>query len=96
MDHQPLDAIGILEGTDKSSLGHDYLRHYERIFAGLRNDPIQLLEFGIAGGASLGTWSRFFAQATIVGVDINEFLPCFGGTSGQGGDWLAGRSRISC
>ena len=72
MDHQPLDAIGILEGTDKSSLGHDYLRHYERIFAGLRNDPIQLLEFGIAGGASLGTWSRFFAQATIVGVDINE------------------------
>lgn len=25
-----LDAIGILEGTDKSSIGHGYLRHYDR------------------------------------------------------------------
>ena len=32
MDDQPLDTIGILEGTDKTSLGHDYLRHYQRIF----------------------------------------------------------------
>jgi hypothetical protein len=26
-----LDAYGILNGTDKSSLNHDYLRHYDML-----------------------------------------------------------------
>src|ERR1700689_2317154 len=79
MADQPLDTIGILEGTDKTSLGHDYLRHYQRIFADIRNDPVQLLEIGIAGGASLRTWARFFPRATIVGVDIDAACRRFAG-----------------
>ena len=67
-----LDELGILEGTDKSSLCHDYLRQYERVFAGLRHEPLTLLEIGVAHGASLRMWSRYFDRATIVGIDIKE------------------------
>jgi tetratricopeptide (TPR) repeat protein len=79
MDEQSLDSIGILEGTDKTCLEQDYLRHYERVLGGFRNEPIQLLEIGIAGGASLRTWTRFFPKATIIGVDINESCRAFAG-----------------
>lgn len=72
-DHQSLDAIGILEGNlDKTSMYRDYLRHYERHFAAIRNDPIQLLEIGVAGGTSLRTWARYFPKASITGVDSDE------------------------
>ena len=64
-----LDAIGILEGTNKSSLLVDYLRHYERIFNPFRRSEFTLIEIGIDQGASLRMWSRFFPKATIVGVD---------------------------
>jgi len=73
-----LDTIGLLEGTtDKTSLVQDYLRHYERIFSEIRNDPIQLLEIGISTGTSLKTWARFFPHATIIGVDDNEACRSF-------------------
>lgn len=55
---ESLDAIGILEGTDKSSIGHGYLRHYDRILRHLRHEPITLLEIGIFRRASLRVWSR--------------------------------------
>jgi len=67
---ESLDAIGILEGTDKSSIGHGYLRHYDRILRHLRHEPITLLEIGVFRGASLRVWSRYFDRAKIVGVDI--------------------------
>ncbi|MGA3401177.1 MAG: class I SAM-dependent methyltransferase [Acetobacteraceae bacterium] len=67
---ESLDAIGIVEGTDKSSIGHGYLRHYDRILRHLRNEPITLMEIGIFRGASLRAWSRYFDRAKIVGVDI--------------------------
>jgi tetratricopeptide (TPR) repeat protein len=69
MDVETLDAIGILEGTNKSSFEQDYLRHYERLFRGLRENDFQLIEIGVAEGGSLRTWERFFPNATIVGVD---------------------------
>jgi tetratricopeptide (TPR) repeat protein len=65
-----LDAYGILNGTDKSSLNHDFLRHYERILAPFRYEPITLLEIGIFHGASLRMWSDYLEKALIVGVDI--------------------------
>jgi tetratricopeptide (TPR) repeat protein len=72
MNDESLDAIGMLEGTDKTALVQDYLRHYQRIFAAIRHEPITLLEIGVAGGASLRTWARFFPRASIVGADIDE------------------------
>ena len=72
-DDQSLDTLGILEGNlDKTSMYRDYLRHYQRHFADIRDDPIQLLEIGIAGGTSLKTWARYFPNASITGVDTDE------------------------
>lgn len=77
MKQQSLDYIGLIEGTDKTSLANDYLRHYERILGFFRNDPIQLLEVGVAEGASLRTWEKFFSRATIIGVDNNPACRVF-------------------
>ncbi len=71
MKEPSLDLAGIAEGTDKNSLQHDYLRHYERIFGPWRDEPIDLLEIGVASGASVRTWRRWFTRARIIGVDIN-------------------------
>jgi len=65
-----LDEFGILRGTDKSSLNHDYLRHYERILGHLRHEPITLLEIGVFRGGSLRMWEDYMTAARIVGVDI--------------------------
>ena len=66
-----LDLIGVSEGTDKNSLQHDYLRHYQRMFAPLQHAAIDLLEIGVAGGASARMWRRWFTRARVIGVDIN-------------------------
>lgn len=67
-----LDEIGISTGTDKCSLKHDYLRHYEAAFAPYRGQRINFLEIGILGGSSLRMWEKFFSRARIVGIDINK------------------------
>ena len=71
MDGLSLDAIGLAQGTDKASAHHDYLRVYERFFHPLRNRPLNILEIGVLGGASLRTWEAYFPHARIVGADIN-------------------------
>jgi tetratricopeptide (TPR) repeat protein len=67
-----LDAIGISEGTDKSSTFQDYLRHYEERFRSFRDEAINILEIGVLGGNSLRMWKKFFPRATLVGVDIMD------------------------
>lgn len=69
--HLTLDEIGILEGTDKSSLMNDYLSFYDSAFSAYRHQPINVLEIGLAAGASLRTWRRYFTQAVLVGIDID-------------------------
>jgi hypothetical protein len=66
-----LDSLGILANTDKSSLGWDYLRHYERQFAALRHETFNLLEIGVWHGDSLRLWEKYFPKATVVGIDID-------------------------
>ena len=65
-----LDALGVIGGTDKSSVAHDYLRHYDRIFAQYRDEPINLIEIGVSRGASLHLWQEYFRAATVIGIDI--------------------------
>jgi tetratricopeptide repeat protein len=74
-----LDDIGIVCGTDKSSLGQGYLPHYERLFGHWRGDAFNLIEVGVAGGASLKTWAEYFPNATIVGIDIAPGAEKFAG-----------------
>jgi hypothetical protein len=75
--HEPaeLEELGILAGTDKSSVLQDYLRHYERIFSPFRESKINVLEIGIAGGASLAMWTRYFRNARLIGIDVDA--SCF-------------------
>jgi hypothetical protein len=70
MEAESLDEIAVLEGTDKSSLDHDYIRHYEQAFQKFRHEPIDFLEIGVADGASLRMWQRYFSQARLIGADI--------------------------
>jgi hypothetical protein len=70
MDAVSLDQIAVLEATDKSSVDHDYARHYERAFGAWGDEPIELLEIGVADGASLRMWERMFSRAKLIGVDI--------------------------
>src|SRR5690348_13493597 len=65
-----LDELGILCGTDKSSLRKAYLSHYERLFAPLRDTAFNLIEIGAYNGVSLRTWAEYFPRAFIVGIDI--------------------------
>lgn len=68
-----MDELGIKHGTDKASqhpvFGHDYMRHYEKIFGPLREKAIKLLEIGVGSGESIRTWLEYFSQAKIYGVD---------------------------
>ena len=69
-----LDMVGAIAGADKSSVvtfGWDYLRHYEQLFAPLRDQEFNLLEIGVKSGVSLTLWEWYFPRAQIVGIDIN-------------------------
>jgi hypothetical protein len=69
-----LDVIGAVEGSDKSSshgMSWDYLRHFDFLFSEFRHKPINLVEVGVKGGASIRLWKYYFTAAHIVGIDIN-------------------------
>jgi hypothetical protein len=66
---ESLDAIARKYRTDKSTHDHGYSLIYETFFEPLRNQPIVLLELGIASGASLRLWREYFPLGTIIGVD---------------------------
>ena len=64
-----LDELAIKYGTDKSSKCHNYTAVYGQIFDGIRNEPLKILEIGIATGASLRMWLDYFPNAKIHGID---------------------------
>jgi cephalosporin hydroxylase len=66
-----LDEIGLRNGTDKASDGHDYLRVYEQVIPS--DTPVKLLEIGWYKGASMRTWREWLnPESIVVGVDINQ------------------------
>lgn len=74
-----LDALGLKLGTDKESIGNDYLAIYERNFKELRQKTFNLLEIGVAKGGSLRMWEQYFPNAQIIGADINEECRVYAG-----------------
>ena len=77
-----LDKYGFLNNTDKASISinfyseivnsHDYLRHYDYLFQAFRSEKFSLIEFGCLDGASLRMWEKYFPNAQIYGVDLDE------------------------
>jgi hypothetical protein len=67
---QTLDEIGLLSGTDKASIHHNYLNFYDVFLSQLRDRPFNFIELGINLGNSIRMWERYFSRATIYGVDI--------------------------
>lgn len=66
-----LNEIGLNNGTDKSSMIHDYLNKYEKYFPFKRTDEIKILEIGVLGGQSVKTWKTYFTNSQITSIDIN-------------------------
>ena len=76
-----LDTQGFIQGTDKAAIKqygglfgatHDYLRHYDYLFAQFRGEKFSLVEFGCYKGDSLRMWEQYFPNAEIYGVDLDE------------------------
>jgi hypothetical protein len=78
-----LDVLGVLDGVDKASLrgggssSWDYLRHFAPVLQQYQHQAINVLEIGVASGASLNLWLRYFSKATIIGVDIDPACASF-------------------
>jgi hypothetical protein len=72
-----LDQIAIKHGTDKSSAGHNYCRHYELLLGYLTGVWAKLLEIGVARGASLRMWAEWLPHARIFGLDDNSAGDCW-------------------
>mgnify|MGYP003642027315 CR=1 FL=1 len=51
--------------------GSSYMDHYERLFRPIKDDVKVALEIGVNTGTSIGIWSEYFANAKILGLDIN-------------------------
>lgn len=81
-----IDELAIKYNTDKSSLDHQYTKHYQIYFDKYVKNPKKILELGIyttkidtngptvnESGASLKTWSEYFSDAIIYGLDLIDF-----------------------
>jgi 8-demethyl-8-alpha-L-rhamnosyltetracenomycin-C 2'-O-methyltransferase len=66
-----LDDIAIEHGTDKSSLFHNYCHKYERFLPFNRTENLNILEIGVAQGASLKMWSNFYPNSLVYGIDLS-------------------------
>lgn len=66
-----LTDIALRENTDKAN-PHWYTSKYERYFGFFRDQPITLVEIGVASGASLRMWDKYFTHPAtqIHGIDI--------------------------
>ena len=74
-----------LYGDHPNRKAPSYLREYARLLHHRREEPLRILELGIATGASLLLWHEYLPKAIIVGVDI---LPA--------PESVIGKDRIIC
>jgi len=60
--------------SDKGTT-HDYIDgYYSNEFSPKKDSKIELLEIGVQDGASIHLWDKYFTNATIIGLDINEYF----------------------
>lgn len=78
-----IDELAIKHNTDKSSLDHEYTQFYQKYFDLYVKKPKKILELGIyttsnppsleRSGASLKTWSEYYPESTIYGLDLIDY-----------------------
>jgi demethylmacrocin O-methyltransferase len=70
-----LEKLAEKHNTDK--LWHGYCPHYEKHLAELKDEPVVLIEVGVASGASMRMWRDWFSNkdACLVGIDIDKDTP---------------------
>ena len=59
-------------GRERLPHFHNYLEVYEKMFKGVKNEDISILEIGVWKGESLKLWSKYFTKGKIYGIDIFE------------------------
>tara|TARA_R110000822_G_scaffold39233_4_gene107952 strand:+ start:2007 stop:2678 length:672 start_codon:yes stop_codon:yes gene_type:complete len=62
-------------GSDKGDIHgpqHKYAKFYESFLSHKRENIELILEIGICGGKSLKTWSDYFPNSNIIGLDIDD------------------------
>ena len=70
VNHKDLKNISSIYKTDK--LEHGYIEIYESYFNQIKDKKLKILEIGIADGKSLLTWSDYFENSQIIGIDIHK------------------------
>ena len=63
-----LKSIAEIYKSDK--IEHGYIQNYESYFEKIRDEKLKILEIGIADGISLLTWSDYFQNSIIIGIDM--------------------------
>lgn len=56
--------------SDKAS--HEYSEVYISYFEKLKGESLTILEIGVADGNSIRTWSEYFQNSKIIGIDIKK------------------------
>lgn len=70
---EDIPEIGLSDKGDRHPTHkHFYIDVYDSLFSHWKDEPVQLLELGIASGASLLMWSQFFTKGHVLGLDIVE------------------------
>ena len=73
-----LNEIGLEEDTDKAVLTHRGCHHYaelyELLFRDRRETINSLLEIGVLEGGSIRMWRKYFPNAKITAIDVNDHV----------------------
>lgn len=73
-----LTGLADLYGSDKGKLKHNYTVVYEKIISDLlgstsrKNACLNIVEYGIACGASLRMWANYLPNSSVCGIDVRE------------------------
>ena len=66
------DLKSISNQYKSDKLEHGYIEVYDSFFKEIREMKLNILEIGIADGDSLLTWSDYFKNSIIIGIDIHK------------------------
>ena len=73
-----LTGLADLYGSDKGKIKHNYCKIYENIINELLSSSskedatLNIVEYGVACGASLRMWATYLPESNIHGIDIRE------------------------